>query len=311
MKRIFLLIAIAVVGVGFIIFIALVDRDSARSAGNRVEVTASFYPLYFFAQEIGKEHINVVNITPAGSEPHDFEPTGRDIARIESSDILILNGVGFEPWYEKIKHDLSEQRITVIETGNGLELLEDLNHDGHAGEIISDPHVWLSPVYASQQVEQIKNALIQTDPQNTEFYEANARDLLDRLEKLDLEFREGLNNCKHSSIVTSHAAFAYLAHEYGLRQVPISGLTSEEEPSSQKLAQVARFAKQNQIKYIFFERLVSPKFSDTIAHEVGAQTLVLDPLEGLSEENIKNGKSYFTVMQENLQNLQTALECQK
>ncbi len=130
-----------------------------------------------------------------------------------------------------------------------------------------------------------------------------------KLDQLDKTYAEGLKTCKQKDIITSHAAFGYLATRYGLNQVAISGISPDEEPSSQQLAEVAKFAKENDVKYIFFESLVSPKLSETIAHEIGAKTLVLDPLEGISDDDIKQGKNYFTVMENNLKNLQKALQC--
>jgi zinc transport system substrate-binding protein len=147
-------------------------------------------------------------------------------------------------------------------------------------------------------------------PNNATFYLENKDKLLEKLDQLNITFKNGLIDCQQKDIITSHAAFGYLAKEYDLNQVAITGLSPDEEPSSAKLAQLTNFAKEKNIKYIFFESLVSPKLSNTLALEIGAKTLVLDPLEGLSDDDSKKGKDYFSKMAENLSNLRVGLDCQ-
>lgn len=287
------------------IFKHLTNTQSATPNTNKkLQITASFYPLYFFAGEIGGNMVDVKNITPAGSEPHDYEPTTQDIARIEKSNILILNG-NVESWGNKIKENLSGTSVIIVVAGEGL-FTQQLTEGGKTSP---DPHVWLSPQLSKQEVNQITKGYIKIDPSNNSYYQANQKALDDRLDKLDGEYKQGLSNCKQKDIITSHAAFGYLTVAYGLNQVPISGLSADSEPSSQQLVKVINFAKSNNVKYIFFESLVSPKLSDMIANEVGAKTLVLDPLEGLTDDDIKQGKNYFTIMEDNLKNLKIALQC--
>ncbi|MCX6779606.1 MAG: zinc ABC transporter substrate-binding protein, partial [Candidatus Magasanikbacteria bacterium] len=226
----------------------------------------------------------------------------QDIAKIEDSAMLVLNGGKLEAWGEQIKENLQGKQTLILTVGENIATKE-IEEDG---EKIQDPHIWLDPVLAKKEVEMIANGLAQVDPANNEFYQANATQLLSRLDTLDTEFNQGLKSCIKRDIITSHAAFGYLAAQYQLNQVAISGLSPDSEPSVQKLTQVAEFAKKNQIKYIFFESLVSPKLSQTIASEMGAQTLVLNPIEGLSDEEIKNGKSYFSEMENNLKNIKMA-----
>jgi len=280
-------------------------EDKAR-VDQRIVVSTSFYPLYFFASKITADKADVYNITPAGAEPHDYEPTAQDITKIESSKLLILGGGKLESWGDKIREILSGSDTKIIEVSNGLAnkvMTED-------GETVVDPHIWLSPVLAKKEIDSITLALKEVDPINAGFYEANAMDLKVKMDNLDQEFRSGLISCKKSDIITSHAAFSYLAEEYGLKQVAISGLSPDQEPSLKEMAEVAKLAKDNDIKYIFFESLVSSRLSDTIAKEIGAKTLVLNPLEGLTKDDIKDGKDYFSEMRKNLSNLRIALECQ-
>lgn len=277
------------------------------------EVAASFYPLYFFASEIAKDKARVSNITPAGVEPHDYDPTPSDIARIQKSKLLIVNGAGFEPWLDKIRGELDG--VIIIDTSEGVGLEEgrheDEDDEEREDESSMDPHIWLNPQLAKLQVDKILQGFMEFDPGSKDFYEANAEELRQKLDELDNKFKQGLSVCEKNSFVTSHAAFGYLASAYNLTQVPISGLSPDEEPSPAQMAAVTRFVRENNIKYIFFETLVSPKLSETIAKEVGAQTLVLDPVEGISNDDIAQGRNYFTVMESNLLNLQTALECKR
>lgn len=273
-----------------------ITSKTSQTSSSTLQVTASFYPLYYFASLIGGDKVNVANITPAGTEPHEYEPTTNDLAKIQNSDLLILNG-NFEAWGDKIKDNLEGKKTRIVVAGQDFFTQQ------------LDPHVWLSPQLAKKETEKIADALIDIDPENAKYYQDNERNLEGKLDQLDQTFKQGLVSCKQKNIVTSHAAFGYLASSYGLAQVPIAGLSPDAEPSVLQLTKIAKFAKEVNVKYIFFESLVSPKLSDAIASEIGAKTLVLDPLEGLADNDIKAGKNYFTIMEDNLRNLQLALEC--
>lgn len=263
---------------------------------NKIKIVASFYPLYFFASEIGGDRAEVSNITPVGAEPHDYEPTAREIANIESSNLLILNGGGIETWGNKIKDILTGTKIVILIAGDGL----------FSGK---DPHIWLNPELAKIEADRIGASLSAIDPENKTYYLTNAKALENRLDLLDKKYESRLNNCRTRNFITSHSAFGYLANQYHLNQVSITGLSTDSEPSAKQLAKISQFAKTNNIKYIFFEKLVSPKLADTLASEIGANTLVLDPLEGISNNDISQGKNYFSLMEQNLINLETALQC--
>jgi zinc transport system substrate-binding protein len=278
----------------------------SRVSNSKIQVTTSFYPLAFFTSEIGKNQVAVTNLTPAGAEPHDYEPSAQDIAQLETAELLIVNGAGFEPWLSKVMPDLKAKKIPVLAAAEDLVSLQ-IEADG---ETLSDPHVWLDPVLAKQEVAKIAQALMEVDPEHRVEYEANTQQLQAKLDALDQEFRVGLAVCRQKNIVTSHQAFGYLASRYGLKQVAITGLASDLEPTPAELAKIVRFAKDTDVKYIFFETLVSPRLADTIAQEIGAQTLVFDPLEGLTAEDQAAGLDYFTVQRDNLSHLKTALECQ-
>lgn len=284
------------------------QRRSAPTTSNtsaRLKITTSFYPLFFFTKEIAREYADVTNLTPAGAEPHEYEPTPQDIVHLEESQLVIVNG-DVEPWLVKVKEELAAKHITLVTTSEGLLSREVTEEDNH---IVKDPHIWLSPRLAKQIVERVRDALSKQDPKHATDYEVRADGLLRQLEDLDAQFARGLQSCAQKRFVTSHSAFGYLAADYGLTQIGIAGLSPEAEPSPQALATIADFAKTHEIKYIFFETLVNPKLSNTLAREIGAQTLVLNPLEGLTDEEVARGKTYVSEMQQNLANLRLALAC--
>ena len=299
-----------IVGLPVLLIIGLValvagNKGIPGMESGKLRVATSFYPLYFFATEIGGDKVQVTNITPAGAEPHDYEPTGQDMARIESSSVVILNGGELETWGETIKENLEPKETIIVTASEGLAT----EQAEEGGKTIIDPHMWLSPPLVKQMVDKIAEALITSDIANAAYYASNANALKVKLDELDNTYKAGLATCESKDIITSHAAFTYLASAYGLRQISITGISPDAEPSSQELGKVAAFAKENKIKYIFFESLVSPKLSETIAAEIGAKTLVLNPIEGLSSEEIAKGNDYFTEMRNNLTNLQIALQC--
>lgn len=283
---------------GIIVLFLFIKPPTLKPTNTKkLKVTVSFYPLAFLAETIGGKQVQVTNLTPPGAEPHDFEPSTRDIVELEKQDIIFLNGGGLEGYVDKIKGNINMKKINVVIVGQSL-----MNN-------VQDPHIWLDPVLYKKEAEIITNTFMQKDPTNSSFYTENMQRLAKELDQLDNEFKKGLMNCNQKNIITSHKAFGYLAYRYGLREVALTGLSPEQEPSSKTLVEVATFAKTNKIGYIFFEELVSPTIAETIANEIGAKTLVFNPLEGLIKKDIIVGKTYLTIQKENLKNLQIALEC--
>jgi zinc transport system substrate-binding protein len=286
----------------YLLYIQL-DRGS-KIDPNKQSVVVTFYPLYEFTKQVGGEAVEVVNLTPAGSEPHNFDPLPNDIATLGRSKLFIYNGAGLDTWVERVIPDLEKRDVSVLDMSKAvpLENVTDQNE--------SDPHFWLDPVIAQQEVSVISKRLQQVDPYNSDLYEKNATRYIEELKTLDTEFETTLKTCKTRNMVASHDAYGYFARRYNLRVVPIAGLSPEEEPSPARLAEIVQFVRDNAISYIFFESLVSPKLSETIAAETGAKTLVFNPIEGLTPDNIEQGQNYLTLQRDNLSNLKIALECQ-
>lgn len=306
-KDIIIFLVIVIVIVGGVWFFKSRATGPSAPVSTKLQVTTSFYPLYFFTTQIAGDRADVTNIIPTGAEPHDYEPSAQDIIEMTNSKLLLLNGGGLEAWGDKIAQVINPSHTLIVTVGQ--DITNQMVNENGAN--IVDPHIWLSPPLAKTIVEKIVAGFAQVDPNNSVYYEMNAQALLLKLDDLDNAYKTGLANCASADIITSHAAFGYLATAYHLNQIPIAGLSPDAEPSPKQLGDIVQLAKKDNIKYIFFESLASPKLSETIAHEVGAQTLVLNPIEGLTPDEVAQGNDYFTEMQKNLENLQLALGCQK
>ncbi len=323
MKRIMtgFICLVLTLGIGFLSGCSAKPAESP-SAGEekKLSVFTSFYTMYDFTKKIGGDKINLTNMIPSGVEAHHWEPSPSDIASLENADIFVYNGAGMESWVDKVLESLKSDELVSVDTSKSVTLLEkssqededeheDEDEEGHDhGDLKYDPHVWLDPMNAKNQMEAIKDALAEADPSNKDYYEQNYRDNAEKLDELDKAFKDAVSGFKTKDIVVSHKAFGYLCNAYGLNQVAIEGLNAESEPTAAKMAEIVDFVKQNNVKYIFTEELLSPKTAEAIANESGAQVAVLSPLEGLEEKDIQAGREYLSVMRQNLEALKKALE---
>ncbi|MFJ2188038.1 metal ABC transporter substrate-binding protein [Kitasatospora sp. NPDC087861] len=282
--------------------------SSAQSADGKLKVVASFYPMEYLAQQIGKDHVAVTDLTAAGVEPHDLELTAKQVATVQKADaVLYLKGL--QPTVDQAvaqsssKHEIDATAASPLvdhHLDEGAAEADGHQHEGPAG----DPHIWLDPTRYAAIAKSVGDEFAKADPAHADDYRKNTDDLVGRLTTLDQEFRDGLKDAKSKTFVTSHAAFGYLADHYGLTQVAINGVDPESEPTPARLAEVQKAAKDNGVTTIFFETLVSPKLADTVAKDLGLKTAVLDPLEGVKDPSKDD---YLSVMKQNLANLQTAL----
>lgn len=274
---------------------------------DKIKVATTFYPMYEFTKEIVGDAGEVDMIVPTGVEAHDFEPSAKDLKKIQDSDVFVYNNENMETWVPSVESVLKEGNVTKIKATENMVLLpgseEEHDHhehgkEGHSHEL--DPHVWLAPSLAIKEVEEIRNQLIKRYPDKEKIFTTNADKYLKKLATLDKSYQDTLKNAKQKSFVTQHAAFGYLALEYGLTQVPISGLSPDEEPSPARLAELNKYVKENDIKYIYFESNATDAIAKTLAKETGVELLVLNPLEGLSQEEIDKGENYVSTMEKNL-----------
>lgn len=273
-----------------------------------IKVVATFYPLQEIAKSVVGDLGSVTAIVPAGSEPHEFEPTAGAVRSLYDADLVIINGAGMDPWAEKLSSDLSVKGKSVIVLASAVDLLP--VREGEVAETGEyNPHIWLDPNIAVGLAEQIDQTLENQFPTKADTLRKNTESTVAQLKTLDAEYRMGLKKCRLHEVVTSHNAFGYLAKQYGFTTHALSGISPEEEPSPRKLATLAQLVKEQSIRYIFFETLVSPKLAETLAQETGAETLIFDPIEGVRPEDAAQGVNYFSLMRSNLKALQKALEC--
>ena len=291
--------------VGGIALLSMSGRQTPSGTTDAVRVVASFYPIAEFARQVGGSLVEVTTITPPGTEPHDYEPTGREVAKMHDANVMFYNGSGVDAWAERLAPELKLRGVPAVRMGSAIDLLA--SYEGE--ETATDPHFWLDPILAAKEVALIRDTLSTVDAKNGATYAKNADAYLARLASLDAEFVSGLASCRQRTVITSHAAFAYLAKRYGFEVISISGISPEQEPSAGRMSEIAAIARAKGMTAIFFETLVSPKLSETIASEIGATTLVFNPLEGLSEEETAAGEDYESVMRQNLRNLKIGMVC--
>ncbi len=277
--------------------------EISTTDNSKLQVVTSATFLYEFTQNIGKEMVDVTLLVPMGADPHDWEPTIRDTERLQRSDVIIVNGIGYEHWIGLL--ELTGIAGILVDTSNGISTLDSAKHGeekhGEEKHGALDPHIWLNPVYAQLQVKNIANALSNSDPMNKNHYQSNAEIYNQELNLLDAKIRTELSGCK-TNFITFHNAFSYFSEEYGLTQhTIISSNDSHGEVTPQTLENIISLARELNIKIIFAEESASTKTSQVIADEIGGKVLVLSPLEIVSDE------TYVEKMTQNLESLKEAL----
>lgn len=269
----------------------------------KVRVIASFFPLYDFAKNVGGDRAEVSVMVPAGIEPHDWEPTPRDIADAENADMIVYNGAGFERWVSAINAKFA------VDTSIGIQLMQGAEEGVHE-ESGLDPHIWLDPVLAKQQVEAIRDGFVQIDPVNSGYYHQNAQRYIAELDSLDSFIRSNLSNCELRDFIAFHNAFSYFANRYNLTQHSIQGISPEGDVLPQRIQEIKDLAATLGINVIYAEDLIDPRLANVIAGEIpNGQVLVLSPIEGLKREEIEQGLGYIDKMREDVQNLEVGLKC--
>ncbi len=278
----------------------------------KLRVIASFYPLYEFSKNVAGDRAEVSTFIPFGVEPHDWEPTTSDILDLKGSDILVYNGVGMEPFVDKLIDSGEYRNVKFVETTRGINLIktDDVHQKESDDHTVYNPHVWLDPVLAKHQVMMIKDAMIDADPDNKKYYEDNANAYSGKLDELDSKIQTELSDCKKDTFMPFHDAYSYFANRYGLKTFPLSGISPESEVTAADLKEFVDFIQKNKIKKIYSEEMVDPKLATALAEEADAQVLIFSPLEGLTDKEMIDGVTYLDKMNENVQNLKIGLECQ-
>jgi zinc transport system substrate-binding protein len=267
--------------------------DDSNDQG--VTVVAAFYPLFEAAERVGGKRAEVANVTPPGAEPHDIELSPDQVDQLLDADVALYLGSGFQPAVEQVAEQ--SDGITV-------DVLAEV-----APQETTDPHVWLDPVLMAEIVDAVERALSKADPQGSTTYQGRATEFREDIGGLNEEFERGLEDCEHRIFITTHAAFGHLALRYGLVQRSIAGIEPESEPDPARLAELEDLVRREGVTTVFTEPLVSPRVAETLARETGARVATLDPVEGLSSDQLQAGASYVSVMRQNLTALREALGC--
>lgn len=307
-----------------------------ESSSDKTMVYTTVYPLQYFTEQIGGEAIEVETIYPPGSDEHTFEPSQKDMMKLADSALFIFIGLGLEGFVEKAKETLKNENVKMVAAGENIEFVHsDVNHDpaheehadeaehedehadGHGAESSEedhdhnhgdiDPHVWLDPLYSKELAESIKDALVEQMPDQKEQFEQNYMELAKKLDNLHSDFEQTVQSAKHKEFIVSHAAYGYWEERYGLDQISVSGLNSSSEPTQKELQKIIAEAKEHDLKYVFFEQNVSSRLTEILQKEIGAEPLMLHNLSVLTEENITENQTYFTLMEDNLASLKKAL----
>jgi zinc transport system substrate-binding protein len=308
----------------FICLFSCQKNESTSLEQGKLKVITTLFPLYDFARNVGGDGAKVTLLLPPGLEPHSFEPKPGDVLRINNADIFIYTGKEMEPWVENILKSIDNKKLLVVNASKGITLLEGIGPShGHAekhghGEPAGrghaegrlDPHIWLDLARAQKMVENIRDGLISKDPSQKEIYEKNAARYNARLSALDQEFKTGLADCRHRLFVHGgHFAFNYLAKRYNLTYVSAYEGSPDAEPSPRKIMDLKKIVKDNGVKYIYYEELITPRIAEVVARETGTELLFLHGAHNISKDDLEKGATFISIMEQNLTNLRKGLEC--
>jgi len=316
MKKTFLTI-LTITIFTFLFFPSCQKNEKMTVAEKKLKVVTTLFPLYDFARQIGREKIQVNLLLPPGVEAHAFEPRPADIKRIQNSDIFLFTNKFMEPWIGGLLKGIDTRSLTVVDTSQGITLLQRTDNHGdeeHARADDSgnaDPHIWLDLSNAMKMVDTIASQFIAKDPRNKDFYSKNADEYKKKLEELDKKYKNTLSHCKNRVIVhAGHFAFGYLTKRYGITYVSAyRGFSPDAEPMPKRLVEITKSVRKYGVKYIYYEELAAPRIADVIAKETGCGLLMLHGAHNVTREEMENGVTFTSLMEENLGNLKAGLEC--
>ncbi len=321
MKKIFSIFLITLLAVFTTACGASKETGTTKSKNDKLKIYTTVYPLEYFAQRIGGKHVEVSSIYPPGSNEHTFEPTQQDMMKVADANYFFYIGLGLEGFVENAKKSLQSENVKFVETAadiskdklsvsTGHDHDEDEEHGAekeHHHDSQFDPHVWLSPIISQDLALSIKDTLVKAQPDNKKEFEKNYQSLIKDLKDLDSDFKAMADKTDQKTFFVSHAAFGYIAGTYGLKQISVAGLNSQDEPSQKELTKIVAQAKKDDIHYILFEQNVSSNLAKVVEKDIGAEALTLNNLSVLTNDNIQNNDDYFTLMHKNIQILEKAL----
>jgi zinc transport system substrate-binding protein len=301
---------------------------SEEKRDGKLTVYTTIYPLEYFSERIGGDTVNVESIMPAGADAHTYEPTSKTMLELAEADLFLYNGLNLEPFAEKAEETLAEENAVIVNVGEHVDV-EAGSHKGHSHEEETatkdehaheeettegghdhggvDPHIWIDPMMAVEIANVVKDELVALNPDEEETYNENFDALKADLETLDGDFHAMADAAVQKEILVSHAAYGYWEDSYGIEQISVAGLSPTEEPSQKELKEIADTATKHGIKYIIFEQNITPKAAKVIQKEIGAESLRLHNLATLTEKDVENGEDYFSIMDQNIETLKTAM----
>ncbi|MBC1402094.1 metal ABC transporter solute-binding protein, Zn/Mn family [Listeria booriae] len=292
------------------------NSDAQKKDNDKLTVYTTVYPLQYLASQIGGTYVDAHSVYPAGSDAHSFDPTQKDMMNIADSDLFFYIGLGMEGFVDKAKQSLKNENVKFVVTTDNLHLPtmsheeEDHEHeedeDGHDhGDI--NPHVWLDPNYMITMAATVRDNLSKELPAQKETFNKNYEKVVSQLKTLNTDYKTMADTAKHKDFVTAHAAYGYWEKEYGLKQIPIAGISTSDEPSQKKLTTIVNTIKSEKIPYILLEQNTNSKIADVIQKETDTKTLKLHNLETLTQKDIDAKRDYMSIMKDNLAALKTAL----
>ena len=312
---------IVTLGIVFIIILSVfaISQKQQQKSSEKIQIITTLFPLYDFAKHIGQDNVEVSLLLPPGVEAHSFEPKPSDIAAINQADIFIYTGKFMEPWVEDIIKGLTGKNITIVDSSAGINLMkeEEEHADEHEEEQGHehggvDPHIWLDFDNDKKIIQTLVTTLSQKDPKNASSYQQKGNEYQEKLSSLDEMYRTTLSQCKTKEIVYGgHYAFGYLANRYALTYLAAQGISPDAEPTAQDLIHLVEQIKKNNIQYVFYEELASPKIAETLTNETKTRMLLLNAAHNVSKEDFEKDISFLSIMEDNLSNLSIGLQCNK
>lgn len=285
-------------------FSACGNNDQAKAQDeNKVKILVSFNAMKEFAQAVGQDKVEISTIIPDGTEPHDFEPKAQDLAGLTSAQLFVYSGLGMEAWADEAVKAANNPNLITVEASKGIEAISNTEPEEIEEHGQYDPHVWLSLKGAEVEVNNIKDALVQADPSNKDYYEKNSNDYISKLESLYNEYNEKFQSVDRKSFVTGHAAFAYLCKDFGLEQNSVEDVFAEGEPSAQQLTELVKYCRENKVTTVFAEEMASPEVSKTLADEVGAKVETIYTMESNEDD-----MTYLERIKDNLSKILDSLK---
>jgi len=309
MKKAYLIIGAVVLVVAAVLLATKAGPDRT-SRSNKIIVITTIFPLYDMARSIGSDKAEVTLLLPPGVEAHAFEPKPSDLVKISEADIFVYTGKFMEPWANDVLKSAANRKLIVVDASNGVKMISPVVHDADEPVGSPDPHIWLDFADAKIMTMNIKAAFTARDKEHAVFYEQTAAAYAEKLNELDTSYKATLGSCKSKELVYGgHYAFGYLATRYGLKYLAAQGLSPDAEPTARDLAALVDQIRKDNIKYVFYEELTSPKIAETIAHETQSKMLLLNAAHNLARDQFEQGVTFYEIMSKNLENLKTGLEC--